>query len=436
MTHAPLETAPAATTVSGGYKWAVVGMLWFICLFNYADRQAISAALPLLQEEFHFSKYEQGWITSAFMVVYALSAPIAGPVGDRASRKIVILAGLYVWSAITGFTALCSKFWQFVAVRASEGLGETFYFPASMSLISDYHGRATRSRAMSLHQTSVYAGTILGGGLAGWMGQNFGWWTPFVFLGTAGILLGLVLGTFIREPHRNEAEILERSAAQPDAHQPEAMGFLAFLRHLALTPTALLLLIVFPCVNFVAWVIITWMPTYLHESFGMSIAKGGLSGTAFIQAGSMLGALSGGVLADQWRMRAFGGRIATQALGLLLGTGMIFVCGTTRDEGVLMLAMLLFGLFKGVYDSNIWAAMYDVIPAARRSTVVGLANFVGWGGAAAGPPVIGWAVDKGHFTLGQAMAATAFIYLSMGTLLLIAALFFAPRDVRRTAATA
>jgi len=430
------STTDAARDVvapSGSYKWAVVGMLWFICFFNYADRQAISAALPLLHQEFGFSKYQQGWITSAFMVVYALSAPIAGPVGDRASRKFVILAGLYVWSAITGFTALCSKFWHFVLVRASEGLGETFYFPASMSLVSDYHGRRTRSRAMSIHQTSVYAGTIGGGGLAGWMGQHYGWWSPFAVLGVSGIILGLVLAAFIREPRRNEAEILERSATDPEARVP-AMGFLEFLRHLLATPTALVLLIVFPCVNFVAWVIITWMPTYLYESFDMSIAKAGLGGTAYIQVGSMLGALSGGVLADRLRMRALGGRIATQAIGLLLGTIMIFVCGTTADIYVLAVAMLLFGLFKGIYDSNIWAAMYDVIPAARRSTVVGLANFVGWGGAAAGPPVIGWAVDNGHFTLGQAMAATAFIYLSMGMLLVVAAVMLAPRDVRRAMA--
>ena len=113
---------------------------------------------------------------------------------------------------------------------------------------------------------------------------------------------------------------------------------------------------------------------------------------------------------------------------------MIFVCGTTEDMYILALAMLFFGIFKGIYDSNIWAAMYDVIPAARRSTVVGLANCIGWLGAAGGPPVIGWAVDNGHFTLGQAIAATAVIYLTMGILLLAAAITLAPRDVRRAAA--
>ncbi len=158
-------TARAAVRPRSWYPWAVVAMLWFICFFNYADRQAIAAILPALEDEFGFTKSQLGLIGAAFMWVYALTAPFAGGVGDRTSRKLLILGGLYVWSIITGFTAACSKLWQFVFVRGAEGLGETFYFPASMSLVSDYHSKRTRSRAMSLHQTSVYAGTIGGADL-------------------------------------------------------------------------------------------------------------------------------------------------------------------------------------------------------------------------------------------------------------------------------
>ena len=56
---------------------------------------------------------------------------------------------------------------QLVFFRAAEGLGESFYFPASMSVLADYHGPRTRSRAMSFHQTSVYLGTAGGWFLGG-----------------------------------------------------------------------------------------------------------------------------------------------------------------------------------------------------------------------------------------------------------------------------
>ncbi|HZO90108.1 MAG TPA: MFS transporter, partial [Chthonomonadaceae bacterium] len=234
-TPAPRGQEPSPTTNArprspnaSTYRWAVVGMLWFICFFNYADRLAIFSVFPVLEKKYHFTKSELGLIGAMFTWVYAAAAPLAGQVGDRYPRKWVILGGLYVWSLITGLTAHCTKVWQFVLVRGAEGLGETFYMPASMALISDYHTPATRSRAIGLHTTSVYAGTIGGGALAGWMGQKYGWQSPFLALAIAGIVLGFVLHTFIREPRRNEAERQERGGAL-EAGEPERIPMCAFL---------------------------------------------------------------------------------------------------------------------------------------------------------------------------------------------------------------
>ena len=202
-------------------------MLWFICFFNYADRMAINAVAKVLQDEYHFTDEDLGWIISAFMFVYALSSPLAGQVGDRFPRKSLILGGLAVWSVVTGATGFCRRWIEFVIVRATEGLGETFYFPATMSLISDYHTKRTRSRAMGLHQTSVYAGTIGGTAIAGYLAQEYGWQAPFKVFGIAGIVLAVVLFIFLREPARNEAERLEaedsRRNAESSPHSPHAI---------------------------------------------------------------------------------------------------------------------------------------------------------------------------------------------------------------------
>src|SRR3982751_745561 len=199
-----------STPVSGGldiYKWSVVAMLWFVCLFNYADRQAIYSVFPLLKIEMRLTDVQLGVIGASFMWVYAAAAPFAGLIGDRVSRKTLILGGLIFWSLITIATALSRTYWHMVLFRALEGLGEAFYFPASMSLLSDYHARDTRSRAMSLHQSSVYAGTIAGGTIAGVMGQSLGWRSSFYLLGLLGTLLGLVLVLFLKEPARGQADV-------------------------------------------------------------------------------------------------------------------------------------------------------------------------------------------------------------------------------------
>ena len=89
-----------------GYRWWVVGMLWFVCFFNYADRQAIFSVFPLLRAEMGLNEVELGIVAGAFMWVYAAFGPIAGFIGDRVRRKTLILGGLLFWSLITLATAL------------------------------------------------------------------------------------------------------------------------------------------------------------------------------------------------------------------------------------------------------------------------------------------------------------------------------------------
>src|SRR5512138_307278 len=161
-------------------KWRVVAMLWCIAFFNYADRQAIFSVFPLLEREMHLSTVQLGLLGSGFAWVYGLAAPLAGFVVDRTSRRKVILAGLHAWSAICMATALSRTFLHLFLFRAAEGLGETFYFPASTSLMSDYHGKDTRSRALGVHQTSVYVGTIAGGFFAGLIAERYGWRLSFI----------------------------------------------------------------------------------------------------------------------------------------------------------------------------------------------------------------------------------------------------------------
>src|SRR3974377_2419779 len=96
------------------YRWQVVAMLWAICFFNYADRQAIFSVFPLLERELGLSKFQLGMIASAFMWVYAALAPFAGFTGDRASRKNLILGGFSFWSIVTVATGWATKFCHLV----------------------------------------------------------------------------------------------------------------------------------------------------------------------------------------------------------------------------------------------------------------------------------------------------------------------------------
>jgi MFS family permease len=410
--------------VRPNYKWYVVGMLWWISFFNYADRQAIFSVFSLLRYEMCLSKVELGLLGSSFAWVYGLGAPFAGMVIDRIRRKTAILGGLHVWSGICVATAFSRTFRHLLFFRAAEGLGETFYYPASVSMISDYHGPRTRSRALGMHQTSIYVGTIAGGFFAGLIGEHFGWRWSFILFGELGILLGLFLDRFLYEPRRGAAEAVQRDVS---VSSDEKLGFWDAWPVIWRTPTVLMLMLAFMCANFVAMVLLSWMPNYLEENFHLSLSMAGLTATLFAQVASMIGAPLGGWLADIWRRRSLGGRMLVQALAMFAGAPFVFLCGQTQSLGWLILALAAWGLFKGFYDANIFASAFDVIRPEIRGTVAGLMNMLGWlGGGASAPLVIGLLAER--FGLGLAISSAALIYLAAGILLALAALVFVPRD--------
>ena len=393
-------------------------MLWLICFLNYADRQAIFSVFPKLESELGIDKVKLGLIGSAFMWVYAAGSPIAGYVGDRLRRKDLILGGCLFWSAITSSTALCARAWQFVTVRAAEGLGECFYFPASMSLISDYHGPATRSRAMSLHQSGVYAGTIAGGWLAAYLAERWGWRWGFYFFGIAGILVAIALYAFLREPRREAARVSEHADSGPVS---------------IANPVALLLMVAFVGANFVATIFLTWTPTFLFEKFHFRLTAAGLSGSLFIHLASAASVPLGGILADRLSRRFPAGRMLVQACGLLIGAAFVFIVGSTKTTSTLLIAMTGFGLCKGLYDANIFASLYDTVAPRARATAAGIMNTVGWGGGALGPLFVGYFARHGHGAsemenMSRAIAASSLVYIAAAVVLVAAMMMFRRSD--------
>lgn len=392
-------------------------MLWFVCFFNYADRQAIFSVFPLLKQEMGLSDVQLGIVGAAFMWVYAGFGAIAGIVGDRFQRKTLIIGGLIFWSLVTIGTALSTDYIHLVICRALEGFGEAFYFPASMSLLSDYHSKETRSKAMSFHQSSVYAGTIAGGTVAGFMGQYYGWHTSFYLFGGLGVLLGVVLLGFLKEPVRGQAEVHEEiedgSHVLLDLKQGNIFDS---TKQVFKQRMVWVLVAVFVGANFVASIFLTWMPSFLYNKFNMSLSMAGLNATFYLQMASVLGVISGGFLADKLVKTYRGGRMMAQSIGLIMGVPFIFLAGWTLSIPILILALIGFGYFKGLYDANIWASLHDVVKPKNRATAVGFMNSIGWFGGGIAPIAIAYASTK--YGMSASISATSALYLIFGLLLI------------------
>jgi MFS family permease len=427
MALASQSTEAQTRTTGANYPWVVVGMLWVCGFLNYADRQAVTAVFPQLRSEFALNDTQIGMISTSFMVVYASTAPIAGFFVDRLSRRLLISAGLAFWSMICAGTAISGSFNQIIFFRAAEGLGESFYFPASMSVLAGYHGPRTRSRAMSIHQTSVYAGQAIGPILAGWMAYLWGGWrSPFWVLGGIGILYAIVLGMSLIEPSAkaNPDDFSPHPHTGPEPlpeDEPTAddrADFVTKVLRVCRHPSVALLFAVFIGANFVATAYMSWLNLFIYDKFKLSMVWSAIFAAAW-PVSSMVGCLTGGVLAD-WASRRKGGRMRVQGLGLLLGAPFLFITGWATGLPLAVLGLAGAGFFKGIYDSNIFASLYDVVEARDRGMAAGLMNTIGWTGGALAPVLIGQATDH-YVSRSVAMASTGAIYVLTGALAFVAA---------------
>jgi MFS family permease len=348
------------------YIWVVVGLLWMIALLNYLDRQVIFSVFPPIQKELGLSNTQLGLLSSAFLWVYAFLSPFGGFLADRLGRRRVILGSLMVWSLVTWATAHARNFNELLATRALMGISEAFYLPAALAMVADYHGQKTRSFATGLHQSGLYCGIILGGVGGGWFGEHYGWRFAFTVLGIAGVVYGAVVALLLKEAPR-ESTAVETPRGQfaflPSIHEIwRSAGFPAFLASAGFAAMAY-------------WMVYTWLPTYLYERFGMSLASAGFSATFYIQMGSFGGILLGGAVSDRWSLTNPSARLLTMVVGFLAAGPALFLVGWTGSSAFLISGLVVFGIGRGCNDSNVMPAMCQIVPSAFRATAFGLYNF-------------------------------------------------------------
>jgi MFS family permease len=134
------------------YPWILVGLLWFVALLNYMDRQMLSTMKPSMQADITElqSAASFGYLMAIFLWIYGLMSPVAGIIADRINRKWLIICSLFVWSGVTMAMGYATTFNQLYWLRAIMGISEALYIPAGLSLIADYHSSSTRSLAVGI----------------------------------------------------------------------------------------------------------------------------------------------------------------------------------------------------------------------------------------------------------------------------------------------
>ena len=338
------------------YKWELVFWLFIAFFFNQADRQIFNVLLPEIQNDLGLTAEQMGLVGTGLILVNGLLLPFAGILGDRFSKKWILVCALLLWSTATALTGLSMGLPALILLRSvATGGGEAFYSPSANKLISENHGEETRATAISVHQMALYLGFILSGVLATLVAKSLGWRSAFFIFGGCGILLAALMAWRIHPD-------MTAKTAEPVAPLIKS-GLKAFFT----SPTAWLLALACAGFQFSGQAFLMWMPTCLQDTFSLDATAAAFDASFYPQAASILGVLLGARLADRHVGRQPKARIRVQTVGLILGAPFLMLVGGGKTLTVVCAAMVGYGLFKGFYDSNLFAAVYDVIDRRYRA---------------------------------------------------------------------
>jgi MFS family permease len=437
----------------------VFWLMFAINLFNYLDRLIAVAVGPTLKAEFQLTDRAIGFLSSAFLLIYTVSALPLGALADRSrSRPRVIAAGVGLWSLFSGLTAVARGFGSLVITRALVGVGEASYYPAGTALLSAYYPRAARARVMGRWLTSQMVGILLAFALSGalfaLLPASSAWRVAFLVSAAPGLALAALMWFVADSPG---ARVPSTPAVSPDvspdvsrdvssgvsrdgSHSAPAVQIRpTFARQLYAVlriPSIWVVIALQAIIFIVSTPAITFLPIYVrsHEGpFHLGAAHASFMTGLIVVAGGVLGALLGGPLSDWLTRWNPGGRVLAAGCGFLLAAPCYVAMLLTTRLPVFILAGVLAVLALNLPVGPLTAIPQDVSPPRLRATAVAvtllLSHLLGdvWA-----PTAVGSLATALHEHAGPALLIVGIPALVVGVIIASAGARLYVRNLRET----
>lgn len=384
------------------YPWVVVGLLWFVALLNYMDRQMLSTMrVPMMDDIAELELAANfGRLMAIFLWIYGLMSPVSGLIADRLNRKWLIVGSLAVWSTVTLLMGYATNFNQLYTLRGIMGVSEALYLPAALSLIADYHKNKTRSLAVGIHMTGLYFGQAIGG-FGATIAIMYTWNQTFHWFGLIGIVYSFVLAIFLKDKKRTLSHVKD----QPVKKIPVIKGLAVLLSNISFW----VILLYFCVPSLPGWATKNWLPTLFAENLSIDMSLAGPLSTITIAASSFIGVIFGGFLSDRWVQKNLRGRVYTGAIGLGLIIPSLLLIGFGHSLIMVVAGGILFGIGFGMFDANNMPILCQFVSSRFRGSAYGIMNMCGVFAGAIITSALGKSTDSGN--LGKDFALMAIVVL-------------------------
>jgi len=466
MTPATPHAPARRDTPFPGARPALV-LLLLINLFNYIDRQVLTAVVGPIKESFFGAsgsgrgatadgsvlvtvvswfqhrlgfKPEDaliGLLGTAFMVVYMIGAPVFARLAERRSRWVLVGIGVGLWSLASGASGLATGFLMLLLTRCFVGIGEAAYGPVAPAIISDFYPVRIRGQVLAWFYLAIPVGSALGYVFGGWMagsgigdwGANFlgarpeSWRWAFYLVVVPGILLS-AWSFFMHEPPRGQADLA--AAARPAAVRWRDYAIL--LR----TPSYVFCTLGMAAMTFAIGGIAFWMPYYLETRSGAPKGSTIIFGAITALAG-LTATLLGGIAGDKLRARFSGSYFLVSGAAMLAGFPVFLAVLKAPFPWIWVLIFLTcFCLFFNTGPTN--TILANVSHPSMRAAAFALNIFVIHAlGDVISPVIIGLLNDWFH-DMNKSFLVVGLTFLAAGVLWLLGARHL-QRDTERAPQT-
>lgn len=363
---------------------AALAILSLINLFNYLDRWVVAAVVESIKHsELHLTDTQLGFVGTGFLLVYTLTSPLFGTLGDRRARPPLIAIGVAIWSFATALAGFARGFASLFSARSAVGIGEAAYGTIAPALIADSFPFEKRGRVLAIFFAAIPVGSAAGYVLGGLVDQHFGWRAAFWIAGAPGLILS-VLVLLVRDPPRGIQD--GQSSPSAEAGSPVLHGYWHLLHNRRFLLTA----VGYGAYTFALGGLAFWMPAFLERVRGMPRSEATVTFGAIALVTGFVGTFAGGWLGDfflRWSKQSY---LWLSGIVTLLAAPVTWLALSDPRRAVYLPAIVAGEVLLFMSTGPINSAIINAVSPSERATALGLSVFVmHFLGDIPSPPLIG-----------------------------------------------
>ncbi|MBP7141418.1 MAG: MFS transporter [Opitutaceae bacterium] len=369
----------------GRRSWLLLALLFGIGLLNYLDRQTLSILKATLKTGLGLTDTHYSWLLTAFMVPYVVFYILGGRLVDRFGTRLSLCLFTGVWSAANILSGLSRTFGQLAASRALLGAAEPGAFPAITRVMMTWFPKERRAFAWSLLSPCMTAGAILAPPLVAQVSLHWNWHWAFIVPGIIGLALAAAWYASDRNP--------------PDCNiEDEPVCVPPSIRVILQDRRVWLLLATRAMTDPVWYFHLSWLPGYLQERLGLTLAQLGWLGPIPSILGS-LAVVAAGWTADRYVRRGISPVKVRVGMFAIMATIAPIGAFTTFAPNI-ALALVMISLVAMV--CQIWffgqsMLVADIFPKTSAATITGLLGATGATGGLVANALAGPLIDRAGY---------------------------------------